>query len=39
MLGIDNRLEVGVEYDYWKNKFDINDVDQNAVAALIKYHF
>ena len=38
-LGIDNRLEVGVEYDYWKNKFGINDVDQNAVAALVKYHF
>ncbi|ALF60881.1 hypothetical protein AOC03_11525 [Psychrobacter urativorans] len=38
-LGIDNRLEVGVEYDYWKNKFGVNDVDQNAVAALVKYHF
>lgn len=39
MLGIDNRLEVGVEYDYWKNKFGIDGVNQNAVAALVKYHF
>lgn len=39
MLGIDNRLEVGVEYDYWKNKFGINDVNQSAVAGLVKYHF
>lgn len=39
MLGIDNRLEVGVEYDYWKNKFGIDGVNQNAFAALVKYHF
>ena len=39
MLGIDNRLEVGIEYDYWKNKIGLDGVDQNAVAALVKYHF
>ena len=39
VLGIDNRLEVGMEYSYWKNKYGIDGVDQNAASALIKYHF
>ena len=38
VLGIDNRLEVGMEYSYWKNKYG-TDVTQNAPSALIKYHF
>ncbi len=37
-LGIDNRLEVGVEYSYWKNKFGSSET-QSAPSALIKYHF
>lgn len=38
-LGIDNRLEVGTEYSYWKNKFGVDGVDEHAVMALVKYHF
>lgn len=38
VLGIDNRLEVGMEYSYWKNKYG-TDQTQNAPSALIKYHF
>ena len=38
VLGIDNRLEVGMEYSYWKNKYG-RDVTQNAPSALVKYHF
>lgn len=38
VLGIDNRLEVGMEYSYWKNKYG-TDETQNAPSALVKYHF
>lgn len=38
-LGLDNRLEVGGEYSYWKNKFGVDGVDEHAVMALVKYHF
>lgn len=39
VLGIDNRLEVGMEYSYWKNKYGVDGIDQNAASALVKYHF
>ncbi|WP_372845031.1 DUF5020 family protein [Psychrobacter sp.] len=39
VLGIDNRLEVGMEYSYWKNKYGVDGVDQNAASALVKFHF
>ena len=38
ILGIDNRLEVGLEYSYWKNKYG-SDITQNAPSALVKFHF
>lgn len=38
VLGIDNRLEVGMEYSYWKNKYG-SDKTQNAPSALVKLHF
>jgi hypothetical protein len=38
VLGIDNRLEVGMEYSYWKNKFG-GDETQSAPSALVKFHF
>ena len=38
VLGIDNRIEVGVEYSYWKNKFGFDNT-QNAPSAIVKYHF
>lgn len=38
LLGIDNRLEVGMEYSYWKNKYG-SDTTQNVPSALVKFHF
>ena len=38
-------LLAGVEYDYWKNKYGVQDGDfgldtnQSAISALVKYHF
>ncbi|MDQ8195835.1 outer membrane protein OmpK [Coraliomargarita sp. SDUM461004] len=39
-----HRLYVGVEYDYWTNKYGIKDsnafrTDQNTYSLLLKYHF
>lgn len=39
-----NKLMVGVEWDYWENKYGIKsssefNTDQNVVSALVKYHF
>ena len=39
MLGIDNRIEVGMEYSYWKNKFGVDGVNQSVPSALVKFHF
>ena len=38
VLGIDNRVELGVEYSYWNNKFG-QDVTQSVPSALLKVHF
>ena len=42
-LGITkSKLEMGIEYSYWKNKFGLKDLpidtDENAVSAIIKFH-
>ncbi|NRD75593.1 ion channel protein Tsx [Shewanella sp. VB17] len=34
-----NKLFVGIEYDYWKNKYGVKDVDQNTYSVIAKYHF
>ena len=34
-LGIDNRIEVGMEYSYWKNKYG-TEFPQNTPSALVK---
>ncbi|TKB58722.1 outer membrane protein OmpK [Ferrimonas aestuarii] len=39
-----NKLFVGIEYDYWTNKYGIPDVvpfevDQSALSFMVKYHF
>lgn len=39
-----NKLFVGIEYDYWKNRFGIKDTDafrtdQSVTNLLVKYHF
>ena len=39
VLGIDNRIEVGMEYSYWKNKFGVDGVNQSVPSALVKFHF
>jgi len=34
-----SKLEVGIEYSYWSNKFGVNtDENESAVSGLIKYH-
>ncbi|MGZ0657509.1 outer membrane protein OmpK [Coraliomargarita sp. W4R53] len=37
------RLYVGIEYDYWSNKYGLKDLpfrtDQSAYSFLLKYHF
>jgi len=43
LLKIDNKVKVGVEYSYWKNKFGVkslnDDLDeQNAFSLLLKVH-
>lgn len=37
MLGLKNKVKVGVEYAYWKNKFGA-DVTQNNVSLIVKWH-
>ncbi|WKE66348.1 outer membrane protein OmpK [Gallaecimonas kandeliae] len=39
-----DKLFVGLEYDYWKNRFGIKDspafrTNQNTASLLVKYHF
>lgn len=35
----DTKLYLGVEYSVWHNKYGIDNLDENNVSALIKYHF
>ena len=40
----DKQVYVGVEYDYWSNKYGIEDsanftTDQNTASAMLKVHF
>lgn len=34
-----NKLFIGIEYDYWKNKYGVKGVDQSTYSVLAKYHF
>lgn len=34
-----NTFLVGIEYDYWKNKYGVKGVDQNTYSVIAKYHF
>ncbi len=38
-IGLSSKLYLGVEYTYWINKFGIDDLDENNVNLLVKYHF
>jgi nucleoside-specific outer membrane channel protein Tsx len=38
MLGLKNKLKVGVEYSYWTNQFGFDGQDQNAISLLLKAH-
>lgn len=41
LLGLKNKVKVGVEYSYWHNKFAnsfVDDDDQNNVSLLLKWH-
>ncbi|WP_409420089.1 outer membrane protein OmpK [Pseudaeromonas sp. ZJS20] len=35
----ENHLLVGIEYDYWSDKYGVKGVDQNTYSAIVKYHF
>ncbi|MDF7823231.1 outer membrane protein OmpK [Pontiellaceae bacterium B12227] len=41
LVGMKSRsLLAGVEYDYWKNKYDIqNAKTQHAISGILQYHF
>lgn len=34
-----NKLMVGIEYDYWKNKYGVDGVNQSTYSVIVKYHF
>lgn len=34
-----DKLFVGIEYDYWKNKYGVNGIVQNTYSVIAKYHF
>ncbi|MCL1099525.1 outer membrane protein OmpK [Shewanella gelidii] len=34
-----NKLFVGFEYDYWKNKYGVKNVDQSTYSIIAQYHF
>ncbi|MFM2479883.1 ion channel protein Tsx [Celerinatantimonas sp. YJH-8] len=34
-----NHLMVGIEYDYWANKYGVDSVDQDTYSVIVKYHF
>jgi nucleoside-specific outer membrane channel protein Tsx len=34
-----DKLLVGIEYDYWKNKYGVDGIDQNTFSVIAKYHF
>ncbi len=38
-LGFEKRLYLGIEYEFWLNKFGIKDVNEKNLNALVKYHF
>jgi nucleoside-specific outer membrane channel protein Tsx len=38
-LNLATKLYVGVEYNYWLNKFGIDGVDEKNLNLLVKYHF
>lgn len=40
LVGLKSRaLLAGLDYDYWKNKYDIDGVNQHAYSAIVQYHF
>ncbi|KFZ36767.1 ion channel protein Tsx [Shewanella mangrovi] len=34
-----NKLLVGIEYDYWKNKYGVDGINQSTYSVIVKYHF
>ncbi len=36
-MGAPGALQAGIEYQYWKNKFGIKGVDENAPQAMVKW--
>ncbi|MCT8979881.1 MULTISPECIES: outer membrane protein OmpK [Shewanella] len=34
-----DKFLVGIEYDYWQNKYGVDGVDQNTYSVIAQYHF
>ena len=39
LLDLGKQLQVGVEYQIWRNKFGIDGVDEDAVQAMVEFTF
>ena len=33
-----NSLFIGIEYDYWQNKYGVKGIDQSTYSFIVKYH-
>ena len=38
-LGTPNKIYVGIEHAIWDNKYQVEDLNENVVSALVKVHF
>lgn len=38
-FGTPGKVEAGVEYQIWRNKFGINNIDENVAQAMVKWIF
>ena len=38
-FGIKQNVFMGIEYTYWRNKFGINNVDEESIQAMISLEF
>lgn len=39
LFNTSKKIDAGVEYSYWKNKFGAKDKNQSAASAIVKFHF
>ena len=39
VFGASNKVYVGIEHGIWDNKYQVKDLNENVVSALVKVHF